>query len=52
MNFSKKNHEHKKNDNNFVSKTIKLTMQSIKYLTLIALFIGFTSCDNDVGHIS
>ncbi|WP_232731942.1 HmuY family protein [Confluentibacter lentus] len=39
MNFFK-NHEHKMNNSNSVSKTIK-------FLTLALLFIGFTSCSND-----
>ncbi len=40
MNFSKKNAEHKTNLRYFVSKTIKS-------LSIIALFIGFTSCSSD-----
>ncbi len=41
MNFSKKNHEHRKNNFNPVSKTLK-------FLTLLTfLCIGFTSCSKD-----
>lgn len=40
MNFSTKNHEHKMNNSNSVSKTIK-------FLALAVLFIGYTSCSDD-----
>ena len=40
MNFSKKNHEHITKNSNSMSKTIK-------FLIVVALFVGFASCSDD-----
>jgi len=51
MNFSKKNHEHKKNNRCFVSKTnLFKALRNFLFLPLFTLIL-FTSCQNEVSDI-